>query len=197
MQSIDQRRDVSGFVLMGATNLVDSLDPALVREGRFDVHIRVDLPDEDSRARIFEAQLSKRPWRRCNLNEFALRTPGASAAKIKSLVDRASAIAAAENRQIEDRDLRCALDDTGGRDRPLFQPVEWQDLIVEEEVERDLRTLVKQLNAGWSSVKGITVPTGVVLSGQPGTGKTMIGRLIATQTRRSFYPLSAADILGG
>src|ERR1017187_2988255 len=40
MQSIDQRWDVSGFVLMGATNLVDSLDPALVREGRFDVHIR-------------------------------------------------------------------------------------------------------------------------------------------------------------
>jgi len=56
---------------------------------------------------------------------------------------------------------------------------------------------VKQLNAAWSSVKGITVTTGVVLSGQPGTGKTMIGRLIATQTRRSFYPLSAADILGG
>ena len=197
MQSIDQRRDVSGFVLMGATNLVDGLDPALVREGRFDVHIRVDMPDEGSRARIFEAQLSKRPWRRCNLNEFAQRTPGASAAKIKSLVDRASAIAAAENRQIEERDLRCALDDTGGRDRPLLQPVEWHDLIVEEEVERDLRTLVKQLNAGWSRVKGITVPTGVVLSGQPGTGKTMIGRLIATQTRRSFYPLSAADILGG
>src|ERR1039458_2536952 len=95
MQSIDQRRDVSGFVLMGATNLVDSLDPALVREGRFDMLIRVDLPDEDSRARIFEAQLSKRPWRRCNLNEFAQRTPGASAARIKSLVDRASAIAAA------------------------------------------------------------------------------------------------------
>src|ERR1017187_8996385 len=197
MQSIDQRRDASGFVLMGATNLVDSLDPALVREGRFDVHIRVDMPDESSRARIFEAQLLKRPWRRCNLNEFAQRTPGASAARIKSLVDRASAIAAAENRHIEERDLRCALDDAGGRDRPLFQPVEWHDLIVEEEVERDLRTLVKQLNAGWSSVKGITVPTGVVLSGQPGTGKTMIGRLIATQTRRSYYPLSAADILGG
>jgi transitional endoplasmic reticulum ATPase len=155
------------------------------------------MPDEGSRARIFEAQVSKRPWRRCNLNEFAQRTPGTSAAKIKSLVDRASAIAAQENRQIDESDLRCALDEAGGKDRPLFQLVEWHDLIVEEEVERDLRTLVKQLNAGWSSVKGITVPTGVVLSGQPGTGKTMIGRLIATQTRRSFYPLSAADILGG
>ena len=70
-------------------------------------------------------------------------------------------------------------------------------MIVEEEVERDLRTLVKQLNARWSDFKGMTVPTGVLLVGPPGTGKTMIGHLIATQARRSFYPLSAADILGG
>src|SRR2546422_2179871 len=34
-------------------------------------------------------------------------------------------------------------------------------------------------------------------SGPPGTGKTMIARLIATQTRRSFYPITAADVLGG
>ena len=32
--------------------------------------------------------------------------------------------------------------------------------------------------------------------GPPGTGKTMIARLIATQTKRSFYPITAADILG-
>jgi transitional endoplasmic reticulum ATPase len=197
MQSIDQHRQAPGLVLMAATNGLDGLDPALTREGRFDLQIRLDLPDEPTRMRIFDAQLSRKPWKRCNLDEFARRTPGASAAKIKSIVDRAAALAAEENRQIEERDLRCALDETGGRDRPLFPPVEWHDLIVEEEVERDLRTLVKQLNAGWSSVKGITVPTGVVLSGQPGTGKTMIGRLIATQTRRSYYPLSAADILGG
>jgi transitional endoplasmic reticulum ATPase len=197
MQSIDQHRQAPGLVLMAATNVLDGLDPALTREGRFDLQIRLDLPDEPTRMRIFDAQLSRKPWKRCNLDEFARRTPGASAAKIKSIVDRAAALAAEENRQIEERDLRCSLDETRGRDRPLFPPVEWHDLIVEEEVERDLRTLVKQLNAAWSSVKGITVPTGVVLSGQPGTGKTMIGRLIATQTRRSFYPLSAADILGG
>jgi transitional endoplasmic reticulum ATPase len=112
-------------------------------------------------------------------------------------VDRAAAFAADENRQTEERDLRRALDETGGSDRPLFQPVQWEDLIVEEDVERDLRTLVKQLNAAWSNLKGITVPTGVLLVGPPGTGKTMIARLIATQSRRSFYPLSAADILGG
>jgi len=197
MQSIDHYRRTPGFVLMAATNALDGLDSALTREGRFDVQIRVDLPDEPTRRQIFETQLSQKPWRRCDLEEFARRTPGATAARIKSIVDQAATFAAGENRQIEARDLRRALDETGGRDRPLFQPAEWQDLIVEEEVERDLRTLVKQLNAGWSSLKNMATPTGVLLVGSPGTGKTMIGRLIATQSRRSFYPLSAADILGG
>lgn len=154
MQSIDRYRSTPGFVIMAATNSVDGLDPALIREGRFDVQVRIDMPDEPTRKRIFEVQLSAKPWKRCNLDEFARRTPGASAAKIKSIVDRAAGLAAEENRQIEEHDLRRALDQTGGKDRPLFQPVEWRDLVVEPEVERDLRTLVKQLNAGWSDLKG-------------------------------------------
>jgi ATP-dependent Zn protease len=89
----------TGLVLMAATNLLEGLDPALIREGRFDVRIRVDLPDESTRRRIFEAQLTQKPWTRCNLDGFAQRTPGASAAKIKSIVDRAAAIAAQENRR--------------------------------------------------------------------------------------------------
>src|SRR5258708_25503203 len=40
------------------------------------------------------------------------------------------------------------------------------------------------------------MPTGLLLIGPPGTVKTTIARLIATQTKRSFYPLTAADILG-
>lgn len=197
MQSVDEYRSSSGLVLMAATNVLDGLDPALIREGRFDVQIRVDLPDEAARRSIFEAQLKQKPWKRCDLEEFARRTPGASAAKIKSIVDRAATIAAQEGRPIEERDLRKALDDTGGRDRPLFKPVQWEDLVVEPEVEQELRALFKQMNAGWSEMRSMAVPTGVLLVGPPGTGKTMIGRLIATQTRRSFYPLSAADILGG
>jgi transitional endoplasmic reticulum ATPase len=42
----------------------------------------------------------------------------------------------------------------------------------------------------------LAMPTGLLLIGPPGTGKTTIARLIATQTKRSFYPITAADILG-
>lgn len=53
MQSIDQHRQESGLVLVAATNALDGLDPALTREARFDLQIRVDLPDERTRMRIF------------------------------------------------------------------------------------------------------------------------------------------------
>jgi hypothetical protein len=49
-----------------------------------------------------EAQHLRKPWKRCQLEEFACRTPEASAAKIKSIVDRAAAFAAEENRRIEE-----------------------------------------------------------------------------------------------
>jgi transitional endoplasmic reticulum ATPase len=197
MQCVDQYRSLAGFILMAATNELSALDKALIREGRFDVQIRLDLPDEVARKRIFESQFAKKPWRGFSLDEAAARTPGASAAKIKSIVDRAAAIAATENRHIEKGDLQKALDETGGKDRPMFQSVQWDDLVVEADVEQELRTLVRQLNAGWSRATDMIALTGVLLVGPPGAGKTMIGRLIATQTKRSFYPLSAAEILGG
>ena len=49
MSAIDQYRGISGFVLMAATNRLDGLDEALIREGRFDIKVRVDLPDEATR----------------------------------------------------------------------------------------------------------------------------------------------------
>ena len=63
MQSIDEHRGDTGVVLMAATNSMEGLDQALIREGRFDAQIRVDMPDEPSRKRIFEAQLSSKPWK--------------------------------------------------------------------------------------------------------------------------------------
>ena len=198
MQCIDEYRSVPGFVLMAATNMLDGLDPAMIREGRFDLKIRVDLPDEATRLRIFELHLASKPWRRFELRDFARKTPGASAARIKSLVDQAAAFAAQEDRKIEERDLRRAMEESGGRDRPHFEPVQWEDVVLEPDVERDLRSLVRLLgDPDRVDSMGIQIPTGLILLGAPGTGKTTVARLIATQTRRSFYPITAADVLGG
>ena len=198
MSAIDQYRTISGFVLMAATNRLDGLDEALIREGRFDIKVRVDLPDEATRVKILEAQLSKKPWKRFDLQEFARRTPGAGAAKLRALVDQAANYALTDNRKIEAKDLRRALDANGGRDRPQLERVEWDDVVIAESVKQDLKSLIRLLEDPTRTHSlGLQIPTGLLLIGPPGTGKTLIASLIASQTKRSFYPLTAASVLGG
>jgi len=196
MECIDDARRKNGIILMGATNFYDGLDRALIRDGRFDLHIRLDLPNEEERARIFQAQLSKRPAHRIDIQPFARRTPGWSAAKISGLIDRAAFFAAQERRRIEEKDLSRALAETGGKDRAAFKEVDWGDVVLSPETEADLRNLVRLMDPAYSERLKLPMPSGLLLMGPPGTGKTMIARLIATQTKRSFYPITAADILG-
>ena len=198
MSAIDQYRTISGFVLMAATNRLDGLDEALVREGRFDVRVRIDLPDEATRVKILEAQLSKKPWKRFDLQEFARQTPGASAAKLRALVDQAASYALTDNRKIEAKDLQRAMDGNGGKDRPNPERVEWNDVIIGESVQQDLKSFIRLLEDPTRTQSlGLQIPTGLLLIGPPGTGKTLIASLIASQTKRSFYPLTAASVLGG
>jgi transitional endoplasmic reticulum ATPase len=196
MQCIDQYRSVPGLIIMGATNALDALDPSLLREGRFDTKIRVDLPDESSRRLILAAQL-RRQGASLPLEEFAKRTPGSSPARLQELVNRAATFAIKEKRSLEAADLRRALEESGGQDRPLFKPVSWDEVVLEPETLAEVRTLIYLLNGAWSEHKQLALPTGLLLVGPPGTGKSLLARLIATQTRRSFYPVAAADVLGG
>ena len=109
----------------------------MIREGRFDLKIRVDLPDETARRKILESLLSGKPSRVSDLGWLAARTPGFSAAKLRAVVDRAAVIAAETRRKIEDQDLRAALDAMGGKDRPLLEPVEWRDVVIDAETSRN------------------------------------------------------------
>ena len=193
MQCIDQYRRTPGLLLVAATNSLDSLDPALIREGRFDLKIRLDLPTEEERRQILTALLRKRGTD-FPVDDWARATSGYSPAKLNALVDRAAATALAAGEPLRRKHLEAALGASGGKDRPLIQPVQWEDLIVEPAVEEELRLLVRQLKA--RTGVPVPVPSGVLLAGPPGTGKTMIARLLATQTSRSFYPVTAAGLLG-
>jgi transitional endoplasmic reticulum ATPase len=197
MECVDEVRRHNGVILMAATNFYDGLDRALIREGRFDLHLRLDLPREEERGQILRAQLAKRPAATVDVKAIAHKTPGWTAAKLSALVDRAAFYAAQERRRIEEKDLSLALADTGGKDRAAFKEVDWSDAVLSPEVEADLRNLVRLMDPAYSEKLRLPMPTGLLLVGPPGTGKTMIARLIATQTKRSFYPITAADILGG
>ena len=75
-------------------NSVEHLDPAVIRPGRFDRHIRIDLPDADARRAIFEAELDDRPVR-VRLDELARETEGFSPADLKALCQEAALAAMA------------------------------------------------------------------------------------------------------
>ena len=197
MSAIDQYREAGGLVLMAATNRLDGLDDALLREGRFDLKIRIDLPDESERLRILEARLSKKPSLRFDLREFARLTPGASPAKLAALIDQGATYAFADNRKITSSDLYRALNEGGGKDRPQLERVEWDQVVIDESVKQDIQSLIRLLENGAKTREmGLEVPSGLLLIGPPGTGKSLIARLIASQTKRSFYPISAANVLG-
>lgn len=87
-------------IIMAATNRPDVLDPALLRPGRFDRRVVIDLPDRNDREAILKVHARKKPLAEdVNLVTIAERTPGFSGADLYSLMNEGAILAARENRK--------------------------------------------------------------------------------------------------
>jgi len=87
-------------VVMAATNRPDVLDPALLRPGRFDRRVTIDLPDRIDREAILQVHARKKPLQEdVNLDIIAQRTPGFSGADLYSLMNEGAILAAREERK--------------------------------------------------------------------------------------------------
>lgn len=87
-------------IVMAATNRPDVLDPALLRPGRFDRRVTIDLPDRKDRLEILTVHSRKKPFGPdVNLEVIAERTPGFSGAELYSLMNEGAILAARENRK--------------------------------------------------------------------------------------------------
>ncbi|MEI7765673.1 MAG: ATP-dependent zinc metalloprotease FtsH [bacterium] len=87
-------------IVMAATNRPDVLDPALIRPGRFDRKVILDLPDRADREEILAIHALKKPLAEdINLKLIAERTPGFSGADLFSLMNEGAILAARENRK--------------------------------------------------------------------------------------------------
>ncbi len=99
----------SGIIIMAATNRADILDGALLRAGRFDRQIHVDLPDLNERKEIFMVHL--KPLKideTVDVAQLARQTPGFSGADIANVCNEAALIAARNNKDWVDK--QCFLD---------------------------------------------------------------------------------------
>jgi len=101
-----------GVILLAATNRPDILDPALLRPGRFDRQIVVDMPDVKGREQILRVHSRKIPLApNVNLERIAKGTPGLSGAELSNIVNEAALLAARRNKSAVDMaDLEDAKD---------------------------------------------------------------------------------------
>jgi cell division protease FtsH len=101
-----------GLVVMGATNRPDILDPALLRPGRFDRQIVVDVPDVHGRLEILRLHGGKRPLAPgASLEEVAKQTPGFSGAELANVINEAALLSVRDGQaQIDQKTLEEAID---------------------------------------------------------------------------------------
>ena len=102
----------SGVIILAATNRSDVLDSALMRAGRFDRQIYVDMPDLNERKEIFQVHLKPLKLGKDIVVDFlAKQTPGFSGADIANMCNEAALIAARKNKkQVEKQDFLDAVD---------------------------------------------------------------------------------------
>ena len=101
-----------GIIVLAATNQPDVLDKALLRPGRFDRHVIVNLPDRRGREAIFKVHTRRVPLARdVQLGELAAATPGLAGADIKNLVNEAALLAARRDQNdVRQKDFLDALE---------------------------------------------------------------------------------------
>ncbi len=102
----------TNIIVMAATNRPDVLDPALLRPGRFDRQVVLDLPDIKDREEILKVHSKNKPLAKgVNLKKIAERTPGFSGADLANLINEAAIMTARLNKkEITDEELRESIE---------------------------------------------------------------------------------------
>lgn len=132
LSALDGFEPNENVIVMAATNRPDILDSALLRPGRFDRRITVDLPSLKDRTEILKIHSRNKPLAdRTNLEEVARGTPGFSGADLENLLNEAAILAGRKNKdKIEAEDIDQAMD-------KILMGLERENIVVTGE-EREL-----------------------------------------------------------
>jgi len=192
-----QRVREAGVVLVGATNFIDRLDQAAIREGRFDFHIEVPHPDEEARYAILKSRVIARGMvtHADVLKRLAPRWRGFSVARLHAVVDEAQR--AVRGREATFDDFMDALRIVQGRkgQRAENGP-RLEDLILSVSMRQALEGIALRMrDIEKTEAMGGSIPHGILFWGDPGTGKTFTARALAETADWAFIATSGNELL--
>jgi len=205
MDGLEEREQV---VVIGATNRVDAVDPALRRGGRFDREIEIGVPDEAGRREILDVHTRGMPLGEgVDLDAIAARTYGFVGADIESLA-REAGMSALRGTDREDgsvtvsgADFEAALtavDPSAMREYVVESPgVDFDDVGGLDATKRRLREAV-EWPLSYSPLFDAAAtepPSGVLLYGPPGTGKTLLAEAIAGESGVNLVRVAGPELL--
>ncbi|MDD1673776.1 MAG: CDC48 family AAA ATPase [Methanomicrobiales archaeon] len=206
-------------VVIAATNMPDSIDPALRRGGRFDREIEIGIPDRKGRLEIFQIHTRGVPLAEgVDLESFAATTHGFVGADIALLVKEAAMHALRKvlpQIQIEEAipaeiidALQVTREDFEGA-RKHVEPsamrevlveipnVTWKDVGGLEEIKADLQEAVEWPLCYPDIFERLKTraPKGILLFGPPGTGKTLLAKAVAHESGVNFISIKGPELL--
>ncbi len=217
---LDGLKSRGQVIVIGATNRIEAIDPALRRPGRFDREIRVGVPDRNGRKEIFQIHTRRMPLAQdVNLDELADITHGFTGADIAALCREAAMNAlrrflpkidlektvipaeVLEELKVSREDFAQAL--------TYVQPSALREVIMEipnvtwdmigglEEVKQQLKEAVEWPIKYPHIFKrlGIRPPRGILLYGPPGVGKTLLAKAVATESQANFISVRGPEVL--
>jgi cell division protease FtsH len=119
----------TNVIVVAATNRPDVLDPALLRPGRFDRQVILDLPDINDREAILQVHSIGKPFApEVNMRKIAERTPGFSGADLANLINESAILAArSDKKEINNEDLKEAIE------KVILGPARKSHLLTEKE----------------------------------------------------------------
>lgn len=217
MDGLEERGQVT---VIGATNRVDALDPALRRGGRFDREIEVGVPDKEGRKEILQVHTRGMPLTDdVDLDVYAENTHGFVGADLESLAKEAAMTAlrrirpdldleaeeidseVLESLRVTDEDFREALkgiEPSALREVFVEVPdVTWDQVGGLKTTKERLQETIQWPIEYPEVFEAMDMPAakGVLLYGPPGTGKTLLAKAIASESNSNFISVKGPELL--